>query len=163
MIFFMKMLNNLTSSQKFLLLFVVSFILILSAYVLEHYFNALPCRMCWWQRYVHWGLAGLAALALVVRCYKPFALAALGASLAGLFIAVWQMGGQYKWWTLPEFCQGDAELKTTLSDLSTAFATLPPRCDEVNFAIFGFSLAEWNIPAMLLTALLSYMILKNKK
>ncbi len=152
-----------TTRQLTLLLLFTATALTASGFILEHVFHAAPCRMCWWQRYVHWTIAGIATIALITKCYKPAALLSLSASAAGFGIAVWQMGGQNKWWKLPEFCQGNTELQTTVTDLATAFATLPPRCDEVNFTILNISLAEWNIPTMLLTALISILIIKNPK
>lgn len=152
----------LTSRQLLLFLFVVALGLSASGFILEYSFGAAPCRMCWWQRYVHYILAVVAALGLLTRKDKTAALGASLASLTGLFIAVWQTGGQYKWWQLPEFCVGKSAVQSTLTDLSSAFANLPPRCDEVGFTILSFSLAEWNIPAMLLTFWVAILIFKKK-
>lgn len=155
--------KNLTPHQLTLLLLVTAAALTASGFILEHVFHAAPCRMCWWQRYAHWSIIALATFGLITKCYKPAALTTLAASATGLGIAIWQMGGQNKWWKLPEFCQGNTELQTTVADLATAFATLPPRCDEVNFTILNISLAEWNIPAMLFTAIVSLLIIKESR
>lgn len=154
-------LTDYSVRQLTILLFTIALLLSISGFVLEYGFAAAPCRMCWWQRYVHYILAGVALLGLIVGRYTLAAVGTILMSLAGFGIAIWQMGGQYKWWQLPEFCMGKNTGATTLTDLSSAFANLPPRCDEVNFTILNFSLAEWNIPAMLLTLLISILIMKK--
>lgn len=128
-----------------------------SAYVLEHHFGALPCRMCWWQRYAHWALGFMAfsgfytgwiargrRYAWPVSVYKYM----LVVSVAGLMVAVWQSLGQMGVVALPHFCEGSLTLATDvtafMAQLKNPQTLVAPACSEVNFRIFSLSLAQWN-------------------
>lgn len=124
----------------------------LSAFVLEYGFHALPCQMCWWQRYVHWLMVAAAAMAYFYKAPQR-GLWMLGLlALVGLGIAAWQLLVQSGILLPPEGCgkptgsvAGSGEQLLAMLNRDQA---LPPTCKDVNFTIFGFSLAFWNIWAM---------------
>ena len=109
--------------------------------------HLVPCEMCWWQRYAH-----LAAL--------PFALAAWLAGpgrgrplvwLAALAIAVSGGIGFYhagvELGIFPGFTQCTAQVAAGGSpdDLLKAIMDAPMvRCDQVQWSLFGISMAGWN-------------------
>lgn len=142
------------------------------AFVLEHGFNAIPCQMCWWQRYVHWALLTCALLVNVPRVttfcnwrYKGAVLASFPLGLLGLGIAIWQILVQQKILPLPASCGDNGAILAAGENLLTALQTQmpPPPCDEVSFTLFGLSLAVWNVPAMLLALVFSYQLWKEPK
>ncbi|MCP5405524.1 MAG: disulfide bond formation protein B [Pseudomonadaceae bacterium] len=127
--------------------------LIVAAFVLEHGFGVIPCKMCWWQRYVHWAIAAIAAVGVVApRWYKVWALGIGGAALAGLYVAIWQSGAQVGWWAFPPSCTGWGQaLAGDAGDLLAAMArTKVVPCDKEQFRLLGLTLAMWNIPAMVM-------------
>lgn len=137
-------------------------VLIIAAFVLEYGFGVLPCKMCWWQRYVHWAVAGLAAIGLMLKHPKAIlavAFAIGAAALVGLYIACWQYAAQHGWLPWPPSCTGEGlALATTGTDLlATIGDTRVIPCDKETFTLLGLSLAGWNIPIMLGTALVAVM------
>lgn len=147
-----------------LLMLVFAVGLIASAFVLEYGFGVIPCQMCWWQRYIHMGLAGVAALGLLQPRYNRlwgFLLAAL--ALGGLYIAIWQSGAQAGLWQFPPSCTGWGQtLANDAADLLTAMQhTKIIPCDKEQFHLLGLTLAMWNIPAMLVALALGVRIARR--
>lgn len=132
-----------------------------SAFFIEHVLNAIPCQMCWWQRYVHWAIgflafsgyyAGWIAKGRIytwpIRAYKYL----LALCLGGLYIAVWQSLGQRGLAKLPESCSSNAfDMTNGVTDFMAQLQSdrnITPPCDEVNFYLLGHSLSDWNIVVM---------------
>ncbi len=134
--------------------------LLAAGLLLEQGFGVLPCPMCWWQRYAHAAIA-LAALAGVLAKRPTVGAATAGfAATAGLTIASWQVAAQQGLLPYPASCAGDDQILAVGADLLSAMAntTVIP-CDLETFTLLGFSLAAWNIPAMLLALALSVITL----
>lgn len=151
---------TLTPRQTLFLMAAIAGLLTGSAFVLEHGFGVIPCQMCWWQRYAHWAVAGIASLGLLLPCkkhplipsYSLILLALLAASLTGLAIAAWQFAAQQHWLPFPATCTSEgAQLLSATADLLSAMnQTKIVPCDKETFTVLGLSLAAWNIPAMAL-------------
>lgn len=123
--------------------------LIISAFIIEYVFNAPPCQMCWWQRYLHWGLTAVAILGWLVRYKINPKHTLLGVALfamAGFVIAVWQIMVQAHIVPLPSSCGSSAAAFAQGTDLLAELKKpmTNPTCDEVNFRVLGLSLAMWN-------------------
>lgn len=105
-----------------------------------------PCEMCHWQRWPHYAAIPVAALA-----FAPFGagiqrlfvlLAAFLIAVSGA-IGVFHAGVEYGWWEGLTQCSvlspstgGDA--------LAAIMATPLIRCDQVQWSLFGISLAGYN-------------------
>lgn len=138
-----------------------------SAVVLEHGFNVLPCPMCWWQRYLHWAIAAAAGLGLMAagrpQAVRGAAALVVAFSAAGFGIALWQFAAQHGWLPFPASCTGGDEVLAQGADLLAAMQTtviIP--CDRENFKLLGLSLAGWNLPAMLATGVLGLLALRRR-
>lgn len=118
-----------------------------------------PCKMCWWQRYPHFVAVAIGALAMIIGTR---ALAYLGA-LAAFTTAViggFHSGVERGWWEGPASCTGNGAGLGGLSGsdlLSTAGSANLVMCDEVAWALFGLSMASWN---MVFSAVLMLIWLK---
>jgi disulfide bond formation protein DsbB len=115
----------------------------------SQYFGGLvPCEMCWWQRYPHGAailLAGLAftAPAASERSRALTLLAALAIAVSG-GIGVYHAGvelGVFEGFTT---CTSTASGSTTAELLKSIMKTPLVRCDQVQFAFLGISMAGWN-------------------
>lgn len=123
-------------------------------------FGLRPCILCLYQRgpYVVAGL--LALLTLVLRLPHRarswvLALCAL-AFFVNAGIAVFHTGVERKWWEGTAACVGGQPDVTSLEDLQAQLSGPPPaRCDEIPWALFGLSMANYNIPASLALGLFS--------
>jgi disulfide bond formation protein DsbB len=106
----------------------------------------IPCEMCMWQRWPHIA-AILAALAAIGLRGKPpmsatfTALAALALATSGA-IGVFHAGVEYDWWE--GFTSCSALRPSGGLTLEAIMAAPVVRCDEVQWSLFGISLAGWN-------------------
>ena len=149
-------LHRLSPSAQVALAGVYGLLLSGGAYVLEYGFHALPCHMCWLQRYDHWALTAIGlggALVLQKRPQWRWAvwLGLLGAALTGVGLAIYHTLIQLKIVPLPEGCEGSSivipdDIDAFLASLHHTF--IPPACDQADFTILGLTLPMWNIAAM---------------
>jgi disulfide bond formation protein DsbB len=99
-----------------------------------------PCEMCYWLRWPH-GAAILLAIAAFVSPSRarPLALlAALAVAISGA-IGVYHAGVEAGWWEGVTLCTTNGA--TSLEDILKVPLV---RCDQVQWAFLGLSLAAWN-------------------
>ena len=117
--------------------------LLAGAYGFQYLGGLFPCEMCWWQRYAHF-----AALALALASWLrpgarwPVALAALALAVAA-GLGLYHAGVEYRWW------QGLTECTSAVKfghgdPLAAIMAAPTVRCDEVQWKMFGISMAGYN-------------------
>ncbi len=155
-----------TPRQILLLLALFAAVLSASGFVLEYGFGVIPCKMCWWQRYVHWAILVLAMTGHTFPKFQRHAAAAiLVAALTGLAIAGWQFAAQHGWLPFPASCASDASQAFSSADdlLNNLNRVKIVPCDKETFKLLGLSLAGWNIPAMLAVVVAAVYPLKNQK
>ena len=122
--------------------------LLAGAYGSQYLGGLTPCEMCWWQRYAHLGallpaMAAFTAPANSTRSKTLTLLAALAIAVSGA-IGVYHAGVEL------DIFEGFTTCTTTASGGSTAdllrqIAGAPlVRCDQVQFAFLGISMAGWN-------------------
>ncbi|PIZ30586.1 MAG: hypothetical protein COY40_04265 [Alphaproteobacteria bacterium CG_4_10_14_0_8_um_filter_53_9] len=140
-----------------LLLAVLAVGLLMAAQVLEHGFGVLPCKMCLWQRWTHFGILFFAMMGFWAMRWRLFGfekLAIVGVSGMvgyGLGIALWQFAAQQAWLPFPSGCTGDASMVLAQAgDLMASLAEVRiVPCDKETFTLLGLSLAGWNVLVML--------------
>lgn len=127
----------------------------------------VPCEMCWWQRYPHGVAIALAALAFTApsasqRSRNLTLLAALAIAVSGA-IGVYHAGvelGIFEGFTT---CTSNASGATTADLLKSIMNTPLVRCDQVQFAFLGISMAGWNaILSLGGAALIAWLTLKAR-
>ena len=107
--------------------------------------HLVPCEMCMYQRYPHYGAIAAAILAILLR---RTALSLPLTILAGLLIltsggiGAFHAGGEYHWWKLPQHCSGNVAPGADF--LKRLLAAPVVRCDEPQWTLFGVSLAGFN-------------------
>ena len=112
------------------------------AYLSQYGFGLVPCEMCWWQRYPHFAAVALALLSTVIAPKRMWIALAAVAILASGAIGAFHAGVEYGWWEGLTACS-----TPTLGggDPLEAIMNAPlVRCDEVQWSLFGISLAGWN-------------------
>jgi disulfide bond formation protein DsbB len=121
----------------------------LGAALLSQYVGGLaPCVLCIWQRWPHAAAIGLAALAWLVadrRAGSSALLAAAGVALwIGAGVAAYHVGVEQGWWAGTPGC-GVTRTAGSLEELRALVMNAPVvRCDEVQWAFLGLSMAGWN-------------------
>ena len=109
----------------------------------EHIGGLWPCEMCWWQRYPHavailLSAAAFTAPAETTRSRTLTLLAALAIAISGA-IGVMHVGVEQGWWEGITTCTTSGA--TSLEDIMQVPLV---RCDEVQWSLFGISLAGFN-------------------
>jgi len=123
-----------------------------SAFAFQYIGGYVPCKLCYWQRWPY-GLtilASLGALALLARENHLWARRLVG--LCGIIfavggsIAVYHVGIENGWWQGPTTCSGPAAAADSIEALMAQIERTPVvRCDEVQWSLFGISMAGFNV------------------
>ncbi len=127
---------------RLLALLIPSFLL--GGALLSQYVGGLyPCEMCYWQRWPHAAAILLAVGAYLTRSNLKqsrmlVTLAALAVAVSGA-IGVFHAGVEIGWWE--GITQCTATGATSLQDIMNVPLV---RCDQVQWELFGVSMAGWN-------------------
>lgn len=118
------------------------------AYAFQYLGGLYPCEMCWWQRYPHAAAILLAALAFTApavsqRSRTLTLLAALAIAISGL-IGVYHAGVELKIFEGFTTCTSTAKAASTGELLKQLMKVPLIRCDQVQWSLFGISMAGWN-------------------
>jgi disulfide bond formation protein DsbB len=103
--------------------------------------------MCHWQRWPHYTALALAILAILLRNSAASRALTILAGLAIMVsgaIGVFHAGVEYGWWEGLTRCAAASSGGSTQDILAEIMATPMIRCDEVQWSLFGISLAGWN-------------------
>ena len=131
----------------FKLSFLISSLMLLSAFYLEYFHDAFPCDLCITQRWFHALIISYSLIAIFISKSSFFinkliliglSITWIASSVAGLY----HFGIEMNYWKGPDECSSAIDFsKDTLKYLLNK-STI--KCDEVMFKILGLSLAGWN-------------------
>lgn len=120
-----------------------------------------PCALCLTQREVYWGAAAVAlAGGVVVSLWPRVTLrravaVLLGlAFLSGALVAAYHVGVEQGWFIAQ--CDRADLSDIRVFDPNATFQA--PNCDEVQWALFGVSMAGYNVLASLALAAASFLV-----
>ncbi len=129
--------------------------IVLGAALLSQYWGGLaPCELCLLERWP-WDAAiaiSLAGLLIGSRPALPWMGLGLGvvACKAGAAIAFYHVGVEQHWFAGPSACTAGGGGAMTLDEMKRQIlGTAPVLCDQVQWSLFGVSLAGWNLLASL--------------
>jgi len=131
--------------------------LLAGAYGSQYFGHLFPCEMCWWQRYAHFAALVAAVLAYALRGFPDrgrslvwlAALAILVAGGIGFYHAGVEMG------VFPGITQCTTRAHGSPDEMLRQIMDSPLfRCDQVQWSLFGISLAGWNFLISTASALL---------
>ena len=134
----------MTRSQYILVAAGGSFALLAGAFIFQM-LGYPPCKLCLWQRWPH---AAAIAIGVVAYAVPARILAYLGAlaALTTAAIGLYHTGVEKDWWEGPTSCTGAGSLSGLSGEslLSTESVSVV-MCDQVSWALFGLSMASWNM------------------
>ena len=84
----------------------------------------------------------------------------------GAITALFHMGGENHWWTLPAACAGGGDVdfeKLAAIALGAAPVERPVLCDAVTWRFLGLSMAGWNVLISVALAVFSLLAAKRPK
>lgn len=131
------------------------------AYVGEYFFDLYPCEMCWWQRYAHFAALALASVAAFVPPRRLAVTLAGLAILVGGLIGAFHAGVEYGWWEGFTTCSS-LDLGSSEDPFEALMNAPLVRCDDVQWALFGVSLAGWNFLISTAAAIVIFNLLRKK-
>jgi len=118
-----------------------------AAYTAQYAFDLEPCILCLYQR-IPFAVAGLLAMGALIWPRLAVGACALSGIVfaAGAGIAVHHVGVEQHWWASVTGCGGELAPPMTAADLKDMLLQKPPKpCDRVDWALFGISMAGYNV------------------
>lgn len=147
-------------------------LLALTAALVSQYWGGLePCSLCYLQRYPYYAVIPMSGLAYLFAREVPrnsytnlFMLLCALAMFTGAGIAAYHVGVEYGWWVGPDACAsavgGSGSIEDELLAMQQAAIV---RCDEVQWTLFGVSMAGYNfIASVFLGAISWFAVIKSK-
>ena len=145
--------------------FLISSLMLSSAFYLEYFHNAFPCDLCITQRWFHALIISYSLITIFISKSSFFtnkliliglSITWIASSVAGLY----HFGIEMNFWKGPDECSSAIDFsKDTLKYLLNK-STI--KCDEVMFKILGLSLAGWNaIMSFAMFLIVSIFIVKG--
>ena len=129
----------------------------------QYIFGLNPCEMCHWQRWPHYAAIALAGLAFAApRAARPFVALAALAILASGAIGFYHAGVELGVFEGVTSCASAATGGSTEELLASIMNTPLIRCDAVQFAFLGVSMAGWNAIISLASGSLILWLLARK-
>jgi disulfide bond formation protein DsbB len=141
------------STRTILLLVLLASIAVVGSALLSQYVGGLqPCELCLAERWPYYGAIVIAGLALTTdrrRALWGIGLLAL-IFLASAGLAAYHVGVEQHWIEGPTACTGGGSGAKSAEELMKFLETQQPvRCDEIQWSLFGISLAGWNVVSSL--------------
>lgn len=141
-----------------------------AAYLSQHWGGLVPCELCYWQRYPYFAVIPMTGIAYLFAREVPrnsvttllMSLSAL-AMYGGAGIAAYHVGVEYGWWSGPEVCASVVAGSGSLEDELAALRAAPiVRCEEVQWSLFGISMAGYNfVMSIFLGSIAFFGVLKS--
>jgi disulfide bond formation protein DsbB len=142
------------ATRPFAALVFLAGVAVLGTALLSQYWGGLmPCELCLLQRWP-WAVAiTLAALALLINpqgVLPWLALLLAGVFAVGVGLAFYHVGVEQHWFPGPTACTAGATTARTIEELKAQIlGHQPVLCDQVQWSLFGISMAGWNLLASL--------------
>jgi len=147
-------------TNYFLAILIVNILVILSALFIEFFLKIKPCILCIYQRYPYYIIAFLSLIYFLKKDLKILLiLLIILTSLASIILSTYHVGIETG--LIEETTSCKTSLNNNLSKdaiLKQLESNLASSCKEVNFKLFGFSLASINIILSLILTTIYYKI-----
>ena len=154
--------SSLNMNNYFILLFVLSFFTLLSAYILEYFFNHPPCKLCIYQRIPYFFLILLSFFSFLRGPAKKLVYFSIIILTSSFFISGFHSLVERKLISYDIGCTSTNMDFENVEDLRNFLEEVPiTKCDEISFSIYGLSLANLNLIISIGFIILSIIILKN--
>ncbi len=143
-----------------LILALVSAGVLAAALVFQYGFGYQPCILCIWQRWPYVAVLVFFVATQVFRQWRGVGDALLVASglalLTNAGIAFYHVGVEFHWWAGTAGC-GSPGVALTLAELrAQVMQAAVVHCDEIQWTLFGISMAGYNVMISLVLALFAF-------
>ena len=140
------------STQRFAGLILAASIVVLGAALLSEYWGGLtPCELCLMERAPWWVAIAIATATLLFLRQLALPVSAMLLSvvfLASTALGFYHVGVELHWFAGPTACTAGGVAPTSIDALrAQLLGKQAVMCDEVQWSLFGVSLAGWNMIA----------------
>jgi len=141
----------LQSPRALVVLMIVSMAVVGAAMASEYFGGLNPCLLCHYQRVPYYAVAVIALTAILFPKVTTDALIIMAITFViGGGIGVFHVGVEQGWWEGTRGCVGDAPASQSLDDLRAQIMAAPiVRCNEIQWSLFGITMAGYNVLASL--------------
>jgi disulfide bond formation protein DsbB len=144
--------------KYFIYIFVINLFVVSSALFIEYILKVKPCALCIYQRYPYYLILLLSALFFLKNNWKYSLMILMTlTSIVGFFLAGYHVGIEYG--VIDELSSCKTEISKNISKdilLKELQSKLAPSCKQVDFKLFGMSLALINMIMSLIFTILYY-------
>lgn len=140
-----------------------SAVALIIAYVLEYFFNMLPCKLCIYERAVFY-VAGLIAAVCLLKNNKILIYMMFCSYIIGIMISFYHVGLELHWFHDIVGCTEQASGNISVEELKNNLLNpnYSPSCDRPSY-VFGVSLATWTLLYLLVILFISSKAYLKKK
>lgn len=162
----MRKINCLSWLPLFLTL--TAFIALSSGFVAEYFFKLRPCSLCLFQQYTFLAILIIGCLSIFLPFLKEFPRKA-SFLLALLYIlnasiALYQVAVEHQWVDPPSQCQHKKLSGTSIEEMREQLLnTETIRCDQVQWSLFGISMAGYSALYCLGLGIFTFHFLRRHK
>ena len=146
--------------KYFIYIFVINLFVVSSALFIEYILKVKPCALCIYQRYPYYLILLFSALFFFKNNWKnQLIILIIITSIVSFFLAAYHVGIEYGLINELSSCKTEVGKNISkdilLKELQSKLAT---SCKEVDFKLFGLSLASINMIMSLILTILYYII-----
>ena len=145
--------------KYFIYIFVINLFVVSSALFIEYILKVKPCALCIYQRYPYYLILLFSALFFFKNNWKnQLIILIIITSIVGFFLATYHVGIEYG--LINELSSCKTEVGKNISKdilLKELQSKLALSCKEVDFKLFGLSLASINMIMSLILTILYYI------
>ena len=146
--------------KYFIYIFVINLFVVSSALFIEYILKVKPCALCIYQRYPYYLILLFSALFFFKNNWKnQLIILIIITSIVSFFLATYHVGIEYG--LINELSSCKTEVGKNISKdilLKELQSKLALSCKEVDFKLFGLSLASINMIMSLILTILYYII-----
>lgn len=155
--------NFLKVKNFYLIIFFVSIFTLLSAIFIEHVLHEEPCKLCIYQRIPY--LLSIFVCFLGYNFEKKLFLlySLLTIFIVSIFLSGYHMGIEYEVFEEFSGCTSNNFDLTKKEEILKKLQSSLPSCKNINFRLFGVSLATLNLIISTFIAVFCVLVLKNEK
>lgn len=116
-----------------------------SVYIMQYFFDILPCKLCNYQRVPYALMITFSAWALFAGYRRKIVLLLILLWLVETSLAGFHSGVEYGWWDYESSCTADQLATSSLQEFKNTLQNADlVSCKNPTFSIFGLTLAVWN-------------------